>query len=112
MYIVLDFIYCNHCSTTMQLTAATPIAGPPKQFAALCGIMFCTLAVLFYLLTVDNSKLDWVRGLGTTARVWVTTGGTTARVWITTRAPLPGFGSPLGLHCQGLDHHWGTTARV
>ena len=85
----------------MQLTAATPIAGPPKQFAALCGIMFCTLAVLFYLLTVDNSKLDWVRGLGTTARVW-----------ITTRAPLPGFGSPLGLHCQGLDHHWGTTARV
>ncbi|KAG2443533.1 hypothetical protein HXX76_001885 [Chlamydomonas incerta] len=35
-------------------------AGPPKQFAALCGVMFSTLAFFFYLMHVHEEKLNIV----------------------------------------------------
>lgn len=34
--------------------------GPPKQFAALCGVMFSTLAFFFYLMHVHEEKLNIV----------------------------------------------------
>lgn len=35
----------------------TLLAGPPKQFATLCGLMFSSLAFFFYLVSVYERKV-------------------------------------------------------
>mmetsp|Transcript_38079 Transcript_38079/g.84818 ORF Transcript_38079/g.84818 Transcript_38079/m.84818 type:complete len:945 (+) Transcript_38079:211-3045(+) len=50
------------CVAVMDAFGGKPkfIAGPPKQFATLCGIMFSAMASFFYLMEVHEWKLVWV----------------------------------------------------
>ncbi|KAG1668505.1 hypothetical protein FOA52_012099 [Chlamydomonas sp. UWO 241] len=47
--------------------------GPPKQFAALCGVMFAVISTTFYLCSVYAKGLHWV-GLAFSAMLAVATG--------------------------------------